>query len=221
VITSPIRTGWLAARTRLPLSRTCPDTAKAAASLRVRTMRACHSHLSIRWRSGAEDGKASVWLLLLELLLQRGKLGEWRIRVRLLVAPVGAMGTGVILRALGATRAFVAATARRTRSAVRALAAVRARVLLLVHALTALVPVAAVLAGLPIALGAATALGLSAGIRCRSGLASFGRRFGLCGLLRALMMRSTMMLRLGTPLGSSGRTPHLDHLWFGGFCRLG
>ena len=130
----------------------------------------------------------------------------------------------VVLRALGAARAFVTATARRTRTAVRAVATVRARVLL-VHALAALVSVAtvlAILAGLPPALGAVAPLRLGIGIRCCGGLAAFGcRGFGLPRLLRALLMRPAMMLRLGAPLGTSGRTPYLDHLWFGGFCRLG
>jgi hypothetical protein len=53
VSTSPGLTAWLAASTRTPLTRTCPDTARAAAALRVRTTRAYHSHLSMRWRVAA------------------------------------------------------------------------------------------------------------------------------------------------------------------------
>jgi len=51
VTTSPSRTGWLGASTRWPLIRTWPPAASAAAAERVRTTRACQSHLSMRWRS--------------------------------------------------------------------------------------------------------------------------------------------------------------------------
>src|SRR6185437_14848727 len=46
--TSPWRTSWLEPVTRVPLRRTKPASANAEASLRVRTMRACQSHLSMR-----------------------------------------------------------------------------------------------------------------------------------------------------------------------------
>ena len=46
--TTAIRTGWAATVIRLPLSRTKPAEASAAAAVRVRTMRACHNHLSMR-----------------------------------------------------------------------------------------------------------------------------------------------------------------------------
>jgi len=51
VTTSPSRTVRLAPVTRSPLRRTWPDAASAAAAVRVRTSRACQSHLSMRWRS--------------------------------------------------------------------------------------------------------------------------------------------------------------------------
>jgi hypothetical protein len=53
---------------------------------------------------------------LFELLLQRGEFGEWRIRIRLLVAPVGAtVRLGEILLPLGSINAL-AVTARSARS---------------------------------------------------------------------------------------------------------
>ena len=52
--TSPGRTGRLGASTRVPFTRTWPDPASAAAAERVRTTRACHSHLSMRWRSNSQ-----------------------------------------------------------------------------------------------------------------------------------------------------------------------
>jgi len=51
VTTSPHLTSRPGAATRTPLTRTCPTMASDAAALRVRTMRAFHSHRSIRCRS--------------------------------------------------------------------------------------------------------------------------------------------------------------------------
>src|SRR5207245_2029962 len=51
VTTSPHLTSRPGAATRTPLTRTYPTLASDAAALRVRTIRACHSHRSIRWRS--------------------------------------------------------------------------------------------------------------------------------------------------------------------------
>jgi hypothetical protein len=48
VTTSPGRTGRLDVSMRAPLMRTRPASDSAAAAERVRTTRACHSHLSIR-----------------------------------------------------------------------------------------------------------------------------------------------------------------------------
>src|SRR4051812_18321470 len=102
-------------------------------------MRACHSHLSMRWRSfcagarslsdlasPAEAGFAKAGnrcprfgtmrlgrLLLFELLLQGGELGEGRIRIRFLVAAAArTVRLGVILLALGAVGTLVALAAR-------------------------------------------------------------------------------------------------------------
>jgi hypothetical protein len=52
VTTSPHLTSRPGAATRTPLTRTCPTMASDAAALRVRTIRAFHSHRSIRCRSG-------------------------------------------------------------------------------------------------------------------------------------------------------------------------
>src|SRR5215471_18752078 len=91
-MTSPSRTAWLGSSIRRPLTRTCPDPASAAAAERVRTTRACHSHLSMRCRS---KGIGLVWLLAvrLELLLEGGELGERRIRIGLAVATVPPLAT--------------------------------------------------------------------------------------------------------------------------------
>jgi hypothetical protein len=51
VTTSPHLTSRPGAATRTPLTRTCPTMASDAAALRVRTIRAFHSHRSIRCRS--------------------------------------------------------------------------------------------------------------------------------------------------------------------------
>src|SRR4051794_32636713 len=75
VTTSSARAGWLAAVMRSLLRRTLPALTSAAAAVRVRTTRACHSHLSMRWRS--------VSSAFLQLLLQRGEFGEGRIRIGL------------------------------------------------------------------------------------------------------------------------------------------
>src|SRR6476469_7620028 len=67
-------------------------------------------------------------LLLLELLLERGELGEWRVRVRLFVAALAAMRTRVILLARCAVGTIVTAATRPARTVV-ALVALRAEVL--------------------------------------------------------------------------------------------
>src|SRR5262245_16013533 len=69
---------------RRPFTRTWPAATSAAASARVRTTRACHSHLSMRWRS-----KPSVRLLGagLKLFLKRCEFGERRVRIGLAAGP--------------------------------------------------------------------------------------------------------------------------------------
>src|SRR5215813_13849133 len=116
VTTSPALTARLAASTRWPLRRTCPDPASAAAAARVRTTRACHSHLSMRWRSNCEGGSSPLLGVRLELGLQGRKLGERRIRVRLAVATVAAVAAldvlcaqlGIAVRPIAAVGAIAA-----------------------------------------------------------------------------------------------------------------
>src|SRR6185312_3735048 len=94
VTTSPGRTSLLEPSIRTELTRTSPAPASAAAAERVRTTRACHSHLSMRWRSIPMDtcpSDSSV-LVTLQLLLQGQQLGKRRIRIRLLVAAAGLIG---------------------------------------------------------------------------------------------------------------------------------
>ena len=50
-MTSPILIAWPGDVSRVPLIRTWPDSTSSAAEVRAFTTRACHSHLSIRWRS--------------------------------------------------------------------------------------------------------------------------------------------------------------------------
>src|SRR5262249_46448904 len=63
VTTSPARTGRLDASIRCPFTRTRPDCTSDAALLRVRRIRACHNHLSIRWRSPAEASVKWAYLV--------------------------------------------------------------------------------------------------------------------------------------------------------------
>lgn len=63
VTTSPHLTSRPGATTRAPLTRTCPTMASDAAALRVRTIRAFHSHRSIRCRSADTRTVASAALL--------------------------------------------------------------------------------------------------------------------------------------------------------------
>src|SRR5580692_11509595 len=109
VTTSPTRTGRLAPSMRWPFTRTWPDAASAAAAERVRTTRACQSHLSMRWRSNVLAPLLGVGL---ELLFERRQLGKGRIRIRCLVATVAVFtaalevfGTQLGI-ALGAIAAF-------------------------------------------------------------------------------------------------------------------
>src|SRR5262249_52020336 len=69
VPTSPHLTSRPGAATRTPLTRTCPTVASEAAALRVRTIRAFHSHRSIRCRSADTGTVASAALLGVRLKL--------------------------------------------------------------------------------------------------------------------------------------------------------
>src|ERR1700760_4165021 len=59
VRTSPIFTARAGVVSRVPLIRTCPASIRSAALERAFTTRACHSHLSRRWRS---DGVSRIGL---------------------------------------------------------------------------------------------------------------------------------------------------------------
>src|SRR6202000_1628764 len=69
--------------------RTWPASTKAAALVRAFTTRACHNHLSRRWRSNRHphkrvETKNRAGLFLAaggELLLERGQFCKWRIRI--------------------------------------------------------------------------------------------------------------------------------------------
>ena len=100
---------------RLPLSRTWPASTSAAASLRVRTTRACQSHLSMRCRS--TSGASGVQERSLPCSscsfsaasLAKGELGSGSLFA---AVAAGAKGLGVILLAFGAVGAVVAPPAR-------------------------------------------------------------------------------------------------------------
>src|SRR5689334_18430696 len=96
VSTSPSLTLWPGAVSRTPLMRTWPDSTSAAALVRAFTTRACHNHLSSRWRSvrsillltrflHANRLPLRLKTLVLavggELFLQRRELGKGRIRI--------------------------------------------------------------------------------------------------------------------------------------------
>src|SRR3977135_1361699 len=69
VSTSPALTGWLGAISRTPLMRTWPASTSAAALGRAFTTRACHNHLSRRWRSKQHQFEQWIGILLFLLIL--------------------------------------------------------------------------------------------------------------------------------------------------------
>src|SRR6516225_5552779 len=88
VRTSPAFTACPGAVSRTPLMRTWPASTSAAALERAFTTRACHSHLSRRWRSNAFpldafSSNASGLILAVggELLFQRRELCKGRIGI--------------------------------------------------------------------------------------------------------------------------------------------
>src|SRR5262245_38926659 len=127
VTTSLGRTARLGASIRWPLTRTWPEAASTAAAERVRTTRACHSHLSMRWRSKLQVPRRGRSTRLLgvrfELLLERGKLGEGRVRIGRPVAPALALALDVFGAQLGVALGTIAA--RRTVAPRRAIPARR------------------------------------------------------------------------------------------------
>src|SRR6202000_592887 len=107
--------------------RTWPASTKAAALVRAFTTRACHNHLSRRWRSNRHphkrvETKNRAGLFLAaggELLLERGQFRKWRIRIDRAIAlarcragrPLPMRRPAVALVATAVTAAFVARTA--------------------------------------------------------------------------------------------------------------
>src|SRR5262249_14562067 len=81
VTTSPHLTSRPGAAPRTPLIRTCPTVASDAAALRVRTIRAFHSHRSIRCRSADTETATSAALLgvRFKLGLEGRKFGKRRV----------------------------------------------------------------------------------------------------------------------------------------------
>src|SRR5436309_7025915 len=107
VSTSPTFTECPGAVSRTPLIRTWPASTSSAAEVRAFTTRACHSHLSRRCRSVVGSLLAAG-----ELLLQRGELGEGRVRIdrAIALARVRARGVGTQRRTALAIAALVAVT---------------------------------------------------------------------------------------------------------------
>src|SRR6202000_2540800 len=107
--------------------RTWPASTKAAALVRAFTTRACHNHLSRRWRSNRHphkrvETKNRAGLFLAaggELLLERGQFRKWRIRIDRAIAlarcragrPLPMRRPAVALVATAVTAALVARTA--------------------------------------------------------------------------------------------------------------
>src|SRR6202790_5851406 len=115
VRTSPGLTLWPGAFSRTPLMRTWPASTSAAAEVRAFTTRACHNHLSRRWRSKRhhpkrfqakwapvrvkktpQNKKLPILAVGGELLLERRQLGEWRIGVDRALAFARRRGGGVL-----------------------------------------------------------------------------------------------------------------------------
>ena len=236
---SPARTMRPGALIRAPLTRTKPAAAKAAAAERVRTRRACQSHRSRRWRSCAVVEILSQWRMIfsenrvpppdqargklfpnhalsalfgfrLELSLKRRELGEWRIRVRRLLAPFRVSFLAPLLP-------FWPFVARRMVGRPVAFAAWP------VEALIA--PLPATMAGMAFGLGGVGRRRLIGGLLSRR--RQFGwrggsgpiRRDGSSGAVRRcvprVMLAGMAMPALRTaPAFGPARAPHLDHLRF-------
>ena len=234
VTTSFGRTGRLGASMRWPLTRTCPEAASTAAADRVRTTRACHNHLSMRWRSKLHVPSARLLGVRLELLLEGRELGERRIGIGRLVAPALAfaldvfraqiriaVGTITARRAIATRRAVTAGRTVGPGSAVGTIASLAA-----IGAVSTIAMVAALRAAVALAI-VTRRLG-----RCRSGgrvggggrcVAKCGRDGGgdgrrvRCGLRPSLPRRAfaarlagsrTVTVLVATP----PRPPHFDEL---------
>src|SRR4051812_23003795 len=198
VTTSPARAGWLAAEMRSLLRRTLPAVTSAAAAVRVRTTRACHSHLSMRWRAIYRS------LFRLELFLQRGELGERRVRIGLAapflrIDPLARFATVAILE-------IAPALAARTVAALP-VRAVAAAALTLLRTGFAVGPLA--LGSIPSVAGA-----LVRTVRLRLGHRR--RCFNGCHSLRAILRR-----RLGVGTAVGPLTPFALRTWRTGAALFG
>src|SRR5437868_13774812 len=120
--------------------RTWPASTSIAALVRALTTRACHSHLSRRWRSKhhqildpEKSGRTTISALNLavggELLLERRQLGKGRIGIDRPVAFARRWGAGGILPVRRAAIAAFAATLRSTELALLAISTLVAAIL--------------------------------------------------------------------------------------------
>src|SRR6266550_329522 len=129
VSTSPTFTPCPGAISRTPLMRTWPASTSAAALVRAFTTRACHNHLSRRWRStphqssslfervfytrtGTRSLENALAILAVggELLFQRRQFGKGRIGVdRTLAFARGRAGGVLPVRGPAVASAFIAA----------------------------------------------------------------------------------------------------------------
>src|SRR5215813_12154183 len=234
VTTSPALTARLAASTRWPLRRTCPDPASAAAAARVRTTRACHSHLSMRWRSNCEGGSSPLLGVRLELGLQGRKLGERRIRVRLAVATVAAVATldvlcaqlGIAVRPIAAVGAIAARLAALIAvlalrafatpfAARRPIGAIRP-----IRPVAAARPIGALVAAMSMLVGRALGRSRPRGDGYLDGHAFAARGDGcprlLCRTRRAAALRGQPR-RTALAVGTAARSPDFDQFGLRGF----
>src|SRR5580704_18572135 len=114
VSTSPALTASPGAFSRTPLMRTWPASTSAAALVRAFTTRACHNHLSRRWRSKQVQRSTRLTILAAggELLLERRQLCEWRIGIDRTIAFARGGGGGELpMRRPAVAAALVTATA--------------------------------------------------------------------------------------------------------------
>lgn len=194
----------------------------------MRTTRACHSHLSMRWRPSLKRRAALTPLLAgLELFFQRGQFGERRIRIGLSAAPVLWIDPLARLTAIAVLEIAPAFTARAAilAIAIRALAAAaltRGRTPFPLGLVTAFASVAACVTRLAIVtLFGLRSLGWSSACVCdrRRCLRTIlrGNRLRRCAARRAALVPFARgaWRALPTLFRRTARAPHLDHLGFG------
>src|SRR5262245_26795532 len=214
VTTSPSRTVWLGPSTRRPLIRTWPAAASAAAFERVRTTRACQSHLSIRWRSKRQGPSPRLFVARLELFLKRCELREWRIRVGFAAVPVAPAALDVFraqrriaIRTVGGRRSAAAIASRRSFHVdLRATPAFCARRTALVP-----IPVPVTLPTGAIELGIAPPRRGPRAVLCRHTRSGGRRNMGrLRFSLPTTLPRTSLMARLARVLVAAAGSPDLD-----------